>query len=697
MKKFTVLGVAALVLAMVSSAFAATEWPYQSMNKTWSVIGFSVNGTTLAGSPQHWPAASLNSTGFKGSAVVAPTAGGGWATFQNHYNSGAGLYLGNMTQNGTTLGVLGAEFGYNATRSNIYNSGAGTVLVNQNGPNAQPRGLMTVGVNNTAYNTIHAGGANASVRFYLLPVSGYNLMFGLSFNSTGKMLGNTHFNSTATRYGASFLAFQGRDFADTTTGANTTLDIKNTNLGIAGASTWSFFAVAPGAPMIGTIQFNASSSGTLVKYLNGTTQKPGNYSLIVDSRYKKFGLKKSSISPFENATLTTDNSTFIGFSRNGTFVIGLKNAVQGSTSDYYNRYFNVLGVGYTSTNGAAKGNRSFAMLGGVQVNSAGYIVSGNVTTQNGTAIGISRYSNTRASSSSNQVRLASVSKLNGVSLYRSYDNVTISNNTVGAGSNSSYVVVWEKNKKFALGLSQFNPNTKQAALLILLPKFATEGSFEAQNGPDGSVTSTPALYNRYGAIGSQWSNYEVVKRRFGTQLNGFTPVGSVRSFNSTVTTQGTSGRNYTQYRYSLSNWGGDVSTLRLKKLILKGSSSMFSGQTADTVLDFSYSTAGSTATDGIWWVSAGSNVVQPGQIIDTNDGTATYYVNFVIRDNGPYDGNKTSKYVTDPQILGTVVPGGSSSSSSTGCVFNPTAGFGLEWLLLLIAPALGIIRSRLKK
>ena len=376
-------------------------------------------------------------------------------------------------------------------------------------------------------------------------------------------------------------------------------------------------------------------------------------------------------------------------------MIGLKDAVQGSSSDYFNRYFNVLGVGYTSTRSAAGGNRSFAMLGSVKVDASGYIVGGNTTTQNGTSISISRYSTTRTSTDNNRVRFASVSKLNGVATYRAYDNVTISNNT--AATNSSYVVVWEKNKKFALGLSQFNTNTKQAALLILLPKFATEGAFEAQNGPDGSVVTTPDLYNKYAAIGSNWANYEVVKKRFGTQLNGFTPVGTIRSFNATVTTAGSTGRNYTQYRYSLSNWGGDVSTLRLKKLILKGNANLFSGQTADTVMDFNYSTAGSTSTDGIWWVSAGSNVVQPGQIIDTNDGTATYYVNFVIRDNGAYDGNKTSKYITDPQILGTVVPGGSSSSSSTGCVFNPTAGFGLEWLLLLIAPALGIVRSRLKK
>ena len=280
MKKFTVLGVVALVLAMVSSAFAVNQWPYQAMNKTWSVMGFSVNGTTLGAAIKHEPAVTFNSTVFKRSAAAQPQTGGGWSTFQNHYAGGTGVSAGNLTQNGTSLFANGLEYGWNATIALLNHQASGKILVNVNGPNAQPRGIMTVGLNSTAYTTRQASAStrsNSSITYYVLPVSGYNLMFGLALNSSGKMtLGK--FNSTSSAYGASFLAFQGRDKADTSTGANTTLDIKNTNLGTAGASTWSFFGVSPYAPVLGTIQFNASSSGSVVKFMNGTTQFPGNYS-----------------------------------------------------------------------------------------------------------------------------------------------------------------------------------------------------------------------------------------------------------------------------------------------------------------------------------------------------------------------------------------------------------------------------------
>jgi hypothetical protein len=81
--------------------------------------------------------------------------------------------------------------------------------------------------------------------------------------------------------------------------------------------------------------------------------------------------------------------------------------------------------------------------------------------------------------------------------------------------------------------------------------------------------------------------------------------------------------------------------------------------------------------------------------------TTTYTIYSVIKNNGNYDmrADDTTGVVRvyDPQVLGTITTSSSSSSSSSGCVFNPAAGFGLEWLLLLLAPAIGIIRSRFKK
>jgi predicted RecA/RadA family phage recombinase len=75
-----------------------------------------------------------------------------------------------------------------------------------------------------------------------------------------------------------------------------------------------------------------------------------------------------------------------------------------------------------------------------------------------------------------------------------------------------------------------------------------------------------------------------------------------------------------------------------------------------------------------------------------------YTLAMYILDNSDFDEDAIYGQVTDPSTL---VAGSSatssSSSSSSGCVFNPAAGFGLEWLLLLLAPAVAIIRSRFRK
>ncbi len=72
-------------------------------------------------------------------------------------------------------------------------------------------------------------------------------------------------------------------------------------------------------------------------------------------------------------------------------------------------------------------------------------------------------------------------------------------------------------------------------------------------------------------------------------------------------------------------------------------------------------------------------------------GTTAYGVNIYIADNGDYDLDKDANKVSDPFAIATT-----DDDDDSGCVFNPAAGLTLEWLLLLIAPALMVIRRRFK-
>ncbi|WP_415719057.1 beta strand repeat-containing protein [Maridesulfovibrio sp.] len=74
-----------------------------------------------------------------------------------------------------------------------------------------------------------------------------------------------------------------------------------------------------------------------------------------------------------------------------------------------------------------------------------------------------------------------------------------------------------------------------------------------------------------------------------------------------------------------------------------------------------------------------------------------YYVWFNIKDDGNGDLNKNAGLITDPVVATTSGGATVSSSSSSGCVFNPAAGFGLEWLMLMAAPMIAVIRNRFKK
>ena len=75
-----------------------------------------------------------------------------------------------------------------------------------------------------------------------------------------------------------------------------------------------------------------------------------------------------------------------------------------------------------------------------------------------------------------------------------------------------------------------------------------------------------------------------------------------------------------------------------------------------------------------------------------------YTVAYVVKEGSSWDlySGDAGKLV-DPVFIAGSAGSSSSSSSDSGCVLNPAAGFGLEWLLLLAAPLLAVLRNRFRK
>lgn len=117
-----------------------------------------------------------------------------------------------------------------------------------------------------------------------------------------------------------------------------------------------------------------------------------------------------------------------------------------------------------------------------------------------------------------------------------------------------------------------------------------------------------------------------------------------------------------------------------------------------------YVTADPTITepaDGTFAIYRDNGAAAAGTFISSSTamlGAGTnYYLVAYIQDGGSFDADGAANAaVVDPAVLGIGTGGGGGvlSSSSSGCVFNPMATLSIEWLLLLIAPAIMVIRRR---
>ncbi|ACS78839.1 NHL repeat containing protein [Maridesulfovibrio salexigens] len=148
------------------------------------------------------------------------------------------------------------------------------------------------------------------------------------------------------------------------------------------------------------------------------------------------------------------------------------------------------------------------------------------------------------------------------------------------------------------------------------------------------------------------------------------PVGA---FTATVDSNGANG----VFRFNSTSLNGTTGDVRLYKCFDTNGTCMAFG---------SYSTAIDPDTEGAWWLEDDNgNYIDPGATL--TQGT-NYWVNYVVKDNGIYDEDRALGAIKDPAALGSV------RESNGGCVMNPAAGFGLEWVLLAFVALVGIISRR---
>lgn len=159
------------------------------------------------------------------------------------------------------------------------------------------------------------------------------------------------------------------------------------------------------------------------------------------------------------------------------------------------------------------------------------------------------------------------------------------------------------------------------------------------------------------------------------KLGGVSPLTTKLTFNATINVNGANA----VFRFNSTALNGTASGFALYKLFnTNGTSRPYKA----------YATSADTATDGAWWITYANNTYIPASTSLTK-GT-NYYINFCIKDNGDYDEDRTLGSLRDPVILGL---GGSGSSSLSGCMLNPEAGFGWEWGLVAGLPVLWRVRQ----
>lgn len=668
MKKITVLFTVIMMLA-ASSAWAVDAVFPGALNGSNAQFftGFQVNAsstkTTLKAHNMTfnpWNSSKLAALTLK---VAAAGKSDGNTTLSNGGNIGV---LNSTTGTYLTLGqwntTASADNSSQIKVNNTYNSMSGLTMIGQ--------------VNGTGTSTKF--GAQFDTPFYMVGTGSYQLMAGLNnatFNGSRVMQA-----ADAANNGANFaLLYNSSSFA----GVYSTSDV------------WDMYGVGydyndnMGYYIIGQVKLTAapiSDNNVQAKYVaygyDGATLDRStqwyNYNATTGNSNTKLTIARpDSLTLVENATINSDKNFFSGYTAESTyshFVVFVKNGQTISTNDVKNRGYKLAYAGYGTT--AKYLNNATAGLMSFQANS-NLALTGDMTEYSGGK----DFKAVTASIDDYSIAVANTNYFKSLT----QSNMTITSSD-GSTVTGAFYGKQDATKTFAAGIYK---NTRGGSesdfnLVLMFPNSAQVGALTSSGSGYQSNSTMVASYV-FATNNTAYSDAELKARWTGLPSNFVALTGAI-GFNSTAPGMGAQrGDIYYTFQVPFSGIGNKISTLNLYKIFPNSDK---------TVRSFSYAAAPTTTTDGAWWIST---AVGDGYLNNQSYlvPATTYYLNYVLKDNGNYDYRGQAREFGDPVVLGTTPE--SSSSSSSGCVFNPAAGFGLEWLLLMAAPLVAVLRSRFKK
>ncbi|TIH18016.1 hypothetical protein D0S45_05515 [Marinifilum sp. JC120] len=698
MKKLIGIFTVLLVLS-ASSAFALTaEFPAY-YNGT--IAGYAA-GTDTANSTQLFITGfGVNASGLRDSATVKSY--GRMNMFRSEIQTAAAksdLLLVNGTRasynggnlNGTivyTNGTGAAETMLSSFSTALRSAAAGASYFTYDvtaGSTAgsQIGGLVSMG----------AGNSTLNATTYFVPASGYQLMVGItnaSSNMTDAVAGGSNVDSSAAGSGISMsMLYQNGTVKD-----------------IADGATWDYYAygTTKNDPVVvfGQVQINsaydsASTTGNAqARYflVNGTdTVDQSDWAYYNATTYKaaaggNIKLERDDtdyITLFDNSTINVDKNMVTGFvnaAGKKLFAVMVKSGSDLSNSYLMNKGYSAVYTG-SGRAGHEKGNATAGLMqfrvdGNMELTGAAhnwYVddSAGRVLVNiDRDETDLDQYSVDVTSTSQFKIAQtnATFKDVNGNVIGHFYGKRS-SDDTFAVGIYESYV-----NKDFR------DTSIAYRSLAFLIPTAATTSVVSgaaANYQTNASMTTTSGT--NYTRNSTGYTKTQLLANWTGI-ASDFVPLTDVKGY--TLTSSGKMGPGkdfYYTAKFDMTGVAGKVSDLALYKVMIDGSSAHL----------LTYADNEATTTDGAWWISRadGSGFLGSNSVIEATDEVV---VNWVVKDNGSYDTNNTiDGGIVDPVVLGLA----GSSSSSSGCVFNPAAGFGLEWLLLMLAPMVAIVRSRFK-
>jgi hypothetical protein len=728
MKRFTVVGILAAMLVFGAGlAHATMQAPavLDDKQQVWSVFGMGLGNNSFA-------------SGGGGAQVAGPSGILQYSPyFFNNTNptSSRSAIFTKFNQTGDTYTYNGSLSVYNVTASATLDAMNMTWMPDKNyylnelGPLSQVAGLIKMDGNLTY---------GASNRYmYIFAAPDYSLMVAIqnaTLNATGFRQGGMRgdiggqydwklgpFNASDIYRGVSLFPMVQRNDADVTR--------KSTNLG----GTWRMISLildGQNATTYRAGELTFHTDANLTEWTgydgySGSTNSSIRYRTIVDDNVgEAFSVRNESFQQPEaevlilNATIGNDNQTFIGWNAPSIpdgvgkgLVVGVKDGTIGSASDFKNRGLRIVTFGASTGPGAAAhtaGNATGQMMqmtldSNAKMTEAKYTIFGNTKAFGAGTAHVD--TSTTANLAEYSLSLGTCT-VGGVE-FRELTVLDKDGDDVGA----DFFGVWNKEKTFAVGIWNNTYNGGSHQLAFIFPTAAQTSNFTV--APENSwkkVANYTDVWKEF-SITTDYNGkvqYTAEKLRSDYGLpDDFTPLTGVKYFNASAAgidpEDNDVGYGLGVVRfvgsYDVAGLAGPVDELRLYKLI--------NATDGDPIDNSQYSKKlftqkfEKTDENGSWWLEDPNSGNVIGSESDLNPST-TYRLCFVIQDGGSYDLARTHNgrvHILDPQVLGAApaAAAGDSSSSSTGCVFNPAAGFGLEWLLLLLAPAIGIVRSRFKK